>query len=159
VRLAAVHSIFGARYSQLADRIDLLDGKLDAVILDVMSEHSERDDVESSVKQWNKTRKLTSIQLLTILGLAIRAEDLHLHFDHISMHIQCAILLATTRNKFIEGAEIQARNFAFITRTPDMEGTLSDYLEKYAMPEEHIATSTVTAIAPQTRWARSPRKA
>jgi hypothetical protein len=137
-----IHDIFRARYCTLETRAELTSTKLDIVIAEVVIKHPEMDHIAAYANQWTKTRELASWQLLSILGVAITDEDLHLHFDYISMHIRCLKILSEMRQRFIAGADIQ--NQAMTTRNSEL--SLSRYLAEGAMAEDNFAARTVISI-------------
>jgi hypothetical protein len=136
----------GSRYTTLATRADLSNAKLYNVIADVTALHLNDPDIDhiaGYVEQWRETRKLTSIQLLSILGMAMRDEDMHLHFDYSAMHNRWLTLLYSIRGKFIVGTEVISRE---PTTTGELVITLSEILEDAMMPEESggpIITSSI----------------
>lgn len=97
-----VQDIFDDRYSQLEKYPDLSDVKLDALMQHIILRHPEMDDdMAASAKNWAKHRKLSSIQLLTALSIAVADDDLHLKFDYISMEIRCAKFYLSIWEKFL----------------------------------------------------------
>ena len=51
-------------------------------------------------RQWAKSHKMTPLQLLDTLHLALAAEEHILRFDYISLHLRCLSLLRTLRTVF-----------------------------------------------------------
>jgi hypothetical protein len=148
-----IHDIFRSRYCTLETHAQITDANLDVIIEEVVKRHPEMDHIVAYAQQWTKTQKLTSLQLLSILGVAVTDEDLHLHFDYISMHIRCATLLSQMRQKFITSADIQTQ--AITTRNSemsltrylsDLETSLSRFLSEALMPEEHLAVRATMSI-------------
>jgi hypothetical protein len=148
-----IHEIFRARYGTLETRAQVTDTNLDIVIEELVKKHPDMEHIIAYTNQWTKTRKLASWQLLSILGVAITDEDLHLHFDYVSMHIRCATLLSEIRKKFIKSAEVQSQ--ALATRNSetlltqfldDREMSLSRLLSDTLMSDEHLAPRTASSI-------------
>jgi hypothetical protein len=163
-----IHDIFRARYCTLETRAELTKAKLDVVTAEAAIRHPEMDHIVAYANQWANTRKLTSLQLLSILRVAIADEDLHLHFDYISMHIRCSTLFSEMRQKFLTGADVQvqaitsrlsesSRNRYLAEDASELsltrylakdapEVSLSQYLAEDAMPEDHFAIKTTMSI-------------
>ena len=51
--------------------------------------------------QWSKTKRLTSLQLLSVLRLPFEVDELQEHFDCVSMHTGRAALLTELRNSLV----------------------------------------------------------
>lgn len=140
-----IHEIYRERYAARNLKLDLTNAKLDVVIAEVVKRHPEMD---SYAKQWAMTKKLTSIQLLSILGVAMKDEDQHLNFEYFSMHARCATLLSAIREHFISSVEVvEARR---MVTSPDMsldEDSLSRCLAEQAMPNHLLAPMTTSLIS------------
>jgi hypothetical protein len=160
-----IHDIFRARYCIPEGRAELTRTKLDVVIAEAAIRHPELNHIAADANQWANTRKLTSLQLMSILRVAITDEEFHLHFDYISMHIRCATLLSEMRQKFITGGGVQVQ--PIISRLSESSSTrhlaegasltqylakdtpevsLSQHLAENAMPEDHFAIQTTGSI-------------
>lgn len=144
-----IHDIFRARYCSYETRAELTNTKLEVIITEVVNRHPEMDHIVSYANQWARTRKLASLQLLSILGVAVTDEDLHLHFDYISMHIRCTTLLSEMRQKFIRGAEVETgekteRSLSRFLAASNM--SLSRFLAEDIITEEYCAIKTTISI-------------
>jgi hypothetical protein len=102
-----IHDVFRERHKAFEAKVDLTNTKLDVLITEVVSRHPEMEDIVAYGKQWAKTGELSSIQLLSILHVAITDEAQHLHFDYVSMHARCATLPSAIRESFLLTAEAQ----------------------------------------------------
>jgi hypothetical protein len=92
-----IHEIFEPRYLTLEQKCDFSDATFDPIIKELITGSSERgnqmDNIKPIADQWLKTRKLTTLQLLQVIQIAMKREDMHLNYDYFSMHIRCEWLL------------------------------------------------------------------
>jgi hypothetical protein len=75
-----IHDIFRGRYCSVETRVEFTDSTLQVIIAEAVTRHTKRDPIAKIASQWAKTRRLTSLQQLSILGVAITNDDLHLSF-------------------------------------------------------------------------------
>ena len=77
---------------------------LDAIITSAAIKVGKGEPFAMTCEQWAKTKKLTSVQLLSVLWHALEDDELQKHFDYVSMHTRCATLLNDLRSSYIVGA-------------------------------------------------------
>jgi hypothetical protein len=75
-----IHDTFRGRYCSVETRAEFTDSKLQVIIAEAVTRHPEMDHIAKIASQWAKTRRLTSLQLLSILGVAVVDDDLHSSF-------------------------------------------------------------------------------
>jgi hypothetical protein len=147
-----IHDIFRGRYCSVGTRAEFTDSKLQVIVAEAVTRHPEMDHIAKIASQWAKTRRLTSLQLLTILGVAISDDDLHIHFDYISMHIRCTKLLSETGQYFITGADDHIQ--AITARNPELSFTR--YLAEHPLELSLARFLTVDATEFSLSWLRMP---
>ena len=156
-KTSPIYDIFRNRYCTLDSFADLSRQKIDAVVAIVAQEHPDFDHIKDYADQWRKTRKLKSSELLTILGVALTDENIHLRFDYISMHIKCATFLMGMRDRFIASSEypqgvIEApehqgwEGSAALIRMESTESPLPAYLRGQAMRSDNLGPAVVSSI-------------
>ena len=150
-----IHDIFRGRYCAMDNRSNLAIEKVDAVFALEASKSLDRDHSTITIyrNQWALTRKLSSTQLLDVLRHALQQDELHMHFDYVSMHARCAILLANLRSSFIASADaLTQRPTASDTETQrslQLDDVCEDftparYIEELAMPEHDVMFIALT---------------
>lgn len=103
-----IHDIFEGRYTRLEKRADLSIGKIDALLASMKPTINEKGKHSYLVKYaegWVSQRKLPSNELLMVLGAALSENIPELHFDYLSLHIDCANFLSSLRIYFINNAD------------------------------------------------------
>ena len=99
-----MYAIFHGRYCGRESRANLTTERIDSLL---RSDLLNLQDLPELQQQWTATRKLNSIQLLTLLRAGLEDEELHLQFDYISMHRRCVNLLNNHRDALIANAKDQ----------------------------------------------------
>ncbi|KAK4692795.1 hypothetical protein P7C71_g4476, partial [Lecanoromycetidae sp. Uapishka_2] len=148
-----IHDIFCGRYRGLEQKANLSNENVEALLTGQASRSSKEGPIAIYRKQWMKTRKLNSVELLSVLEESLKAEEVHLHFDYISMHFCCAALLNTLRLSLIEAAstdsvmsiEDQAEELKNLESYIDPNDLIpARYLQDVAMPEHYAMYMVMT---------------
>ena len=141
-KMYPLYSILRGRYCQSDSHAKLAVDSLDAIITSLATKVGNEDSFAQICEQWAKTKKLTSVQLLSVLWHALEDDELQKNFDYVSMHIRCAALLKDLRNSFIaECPTIQSASAEDLELFRQLEIHLTpiEFLQECVMPDHDPA--------------------
>lgn len=121
-KMYPLYNVFRGRYCQSESHANIAVDNLDAIITSVATKFRKGDPSALICEQWAKTKKLTSVQLLSVLWHALEDDELQKHFDYRFMHTRCAALLKDLRS-------------AFIADCPTMQSASAEDLEMFKQLE------------------------
>lgn len=145
-----LYSIFRGRYCQSDSHANLAVDNLDAVITSAATNVRKEDTFALICEQWAKTKKLTSVQLLSVLWHALEDDELQKHFDYVSMHTRCAALLKDLRTSFItECPTLQSASAedSELFKQLEIQVTPNEFLQECFMPDTDPAYISIADVA------------
>ena len=84
--------------------------KTDGLLATKVQDVSPQIDTAYLHRHWAAMRKLTTLQVLSVLRNAIEDEQVHLQFNYVSMHSRCMTRLNNLRDAFIPSATDQLKD-------------------------------------------------
>ena len=141
-KMYPLYSILRGRYCQSDSHANLAVDNLDAIITSAATKVGNEDPFSQICEQWAKIKKLTSVQLLSVLWHALEDDELQKNFDYVSMHTRCAALLKDLRNSFIaECPTVQSASAEDLELFRQLEIHLipAVFLQEWVMPDHDPA--------------------